>query len=120
MSETDLFSGADVIVSIKVTHEIRDESGFNVLEKTKGELVLTEREFVFLEVKGTFRKEKTRRHAFPVDKLRGYSFERWSGGPTSLYLTYDTDSGDTKYQIYSCSKGDYEKFILKVKERKLI
>ena len=51
MSEADLFSGAKVIISIKANYEIRDETGFNVLEKTKGELVLTEKEFVFLEVR---------------------------------------------------------------------
>ncbi len=120
MLEEDLFSGAKAIISIKATHEVRDESGFNTLEQTKGELVLTEKEFVFLEVTGTFRKEKKRVHAFPVDKLRGQSYERWSGGPTTLYLTYDTETGDTKYYIYSVSKRDYDKLIGKVHERKLI
>jgi hypothetical protein len=120
MATEDLFSDANVIISIKATYEVRDESGLNTIEKTKGELALTEKEFVFLEVTGTFRKEKKRLHAFPVDKLRGYSYERWSGGPTTLYLTYDTETGNTKYYVYTCSKGDYEKFIGKVKERKLI
>ncbi|MFX1319705.1 MAG: hypothetical protein ACFE9D_01800 [Promethearchaeota archaeon] len=114
----DLFSGANVIVSIKATHEIRDDSGFRTLEKTKGELVLTEKEFVFLEVKGTFKKEKTRKYAFPIEALTGHSYERWSGGPTTLYLSYDTDSG-TKTLIFSVSKGDYDKFIGTVKERRI-
>jgi len=120
MPTNDLFSGANVIISIKATHEIRDESGFNTLEKTKGELVLTEKEFVFLEVKGTFKKEKKRMHGFPVDRLTGQSYERWSGGPTTLYLTYDDESGNSKYYIYSVSKGDYDRFIGKVHERRLI
>ncbi len=120
LTNDELFSGANAIISIKATYEVRDESGFKTLEKTKGELVLTEKEFVFLEVKGTFKKEKKRLHASPVDKLVGYSYERWSGGPTTLYLTFDKDTGGTQYFIYTCSKGDYEKFIGKVKERQLI
>lgn len=120
MKEIDFFSGANVIITIKSTNEVRDEAGLNVLEKTKGELVLTEKEFVFLEVKGTFKKEKKRVHAFPVDQLRGYSYERWSGGPTTLYLTYDDETGNIKNYVYVCSKGDYDRFIGKVKERRLI
>ncbi len=120
LTEADLFDGAEVIISIKATHEIRDETGFNTLEKTKGELVLTEKEFVFLEVKGTFKKEKKRLHAFPSNRLVGQSYERWSGGPTLMYLTYDDESGNSKYQIYSVSKGDYDKFIGKVHELRLI
>ncbi len=120
MTEDELFSGAKVIISIKATHEIRDETGFNTLEKTKGELVLTEKEFVFLEVKGTFKKEKTRKHGFPSDRLIGQSYERWTGGPTSMYLTYEDESGNSKYFIYSVRKGDYDKFIGKVHELRLI
>jgi hypothetical protein len=120
LSEADLFSGAKVIISIKATNEIRDDTGFNTLEKTKGELVLTEKEFVFLEVKGTFRKEKKRMHGFPSDRLIGQSFERWSGGPTTMYLTYEDESGNSKYYIYAVSKGDYDKFIGKVHELRLI
>ncbi len=115
----DLFAGANVIVSIKATHEIRDDSGFRTLKKTKGELVLTEKEFVFLEVKGTFKKEKTRRCAFPVEALTGQAYERWSGGPTTLYLTYDAKDG-TETLIFSVSKGDYDKFIGVVHERRII
>ncbi|MHA2405571.1 MAG: hypothetical protein ACXADB_05405 [Candidatus Hermodarchaeia archaeon] len=120
MSEVDLFSGAKEIISIKANYEIRDETGFNVLEKTKGELVLTEKEFVFLEVKGTFKKEKKRVHGFPSDRLIGQSFTRWTGGPTLMYLTYEDESGNSKYYIYSVSKGDYDKFIGKVHELRLI
>jgi hypothetical protein len=115
----ELFAGASVIVSIKATHEIRDDSGFHTLKKTKGELVLTEKEFVFLEVKGMFKKEKKRRYAFPVDHLTGHSYERWSGGPTTLYLAYDSESGGTKTLIFSVSKRDYDKFIGTVKERRI-
>lgn len=120
LTNDELFSGANAIIAIKATFEVRDESGSSTLEKTKGELVLTEKEFVFLEVKGTFKKEKKRLHASPVDKLVGYSYERWSGGPTTLYLTFDKETGGTQHFIYTCSKGDYEKFIGKVKERQLI
>jgi hypothetical protein len=114
-----LFAGAKVFVSIKATHEVRNDSGIQTLEKTKGELVLTEKEFVFLEVKGTFKKEKTRKYAFPVDRLVGHSYERWSGGPTTLYLTYDTDSGNTETLIFTVSKRDYDKFIGTVKEKRI-
>ncbi len=120
LANDDLFSVANPLISIKATYEVRDESGLNTLEKTKGELVLTEKEFVFVEVTGTFRKEKKRLHASPADKLVGYSYERWSGGPTTLYLTFDKETGGTEYFIYTCSKRDYEKFIEKVKEKKLI
>jgi hypothetical protein len=120
LTDNDFFSGAKVIISIKATHEVRDDTGFNVLEQTKGELVLTEKEFVFLEVKGTFKKEKKRIHAFPSDRLIGQSYSRWSGGPTLMYLTYEEESGTSKYFIYSISKGDYDKFIGKVHELKLI
>lgn len=120
LTNDELLSGANAIISIKATYEVRDESGLNTLEKTKGELILTEKEFVFLEVKGTFKKEKKLLHASPVDKLIGYSYERWSGGPTTLYLTFDKETGGTQYFIYTCSKGDYEKFIGTVKERQLI
>jgi hypothetical protein len=88
------------------------------MKRTKGELVLTEKEFVFLEVKGTFRKEKKRRYAFPVEALRGHSYERWSGGPTTLYLAYGTEGG-TETLIFSVSKGDYDTFIGTVKERRI-
>lgn len=120
LTNADLLSGANAIISIKATYEVRDESGLNTLEKTKGELVLTEKEFVFVKVSGTFRKEKKRLHASPADKLVGYSYERWSGGPTTLYLTFDKETGGTQFYIYTCSKQDYEKFIGKVKERRLI
>lgn len=120
LENDDLFSGANAIISIKATYEVRDESGLNTLEKIKGELVLTEKEFVFVEVTGTFRKEKKRLHASQADRLVGYSYERWSGGPTTLYLTFDKESSGTQFFVYTCNKRDYEKFIGKVKERRLI
>ncbi len=120
MTKNELFAGASVIISIKVTYEVRDESGLIPIEQTPGELVLTEKEFVFLEVKGMIRKEKKRLHAFSVDHLMGYSYERWDGGDTSLYLTLENETGDRKNYLYICSKRDYEKFIGKVKGRRLI
>ena len=120
LTDDELFFGADVIISIKATYEVRDESGFIPLEQTKGELVLTEKEFVFLEVTGTFRKEKKRLHAYSANKLVGYSYERWDGGDTYLYLTIENEGGDRQFYLYRTSKSDYEKFIGKVKERKLI
>lgn len=120
MSEADPFSGAKVIISIKATHQIRDDTGFNILEETKGELVLTEKEFIFLEVKGTFKKEKIRKHGFPSNRLIGQSYEHWSGGPTTMYLTYEDDKGNSKYFVYGVRKGDYDKFIGKVHELRLI
>ncbi|MFW9986656.1 MAG: hypothetical protein ACFFDJ_08845 [Candidatus Odinarchaeota archaeon] len=120
MTDDELVFGADVIISIKATYEVRDKSGLILLEKTKGELVLTEKEFVFVEVRGTFRKEKKRLHAYSADKLVGYSYERWDGGDTYLYLTIENEGGDRQTFLYCTSKSDYEKFIGKVKERKLI
>ncbi len=120
MTTNDLFAGAIVNISIKATYEVRDESGMVPLEKTSGELVLTEKEFVFLEVKGTFRKTKKRLHASPVDKLVGYGYSRWGRGPTTLYLTIENEDGARQNFFYTCSKGAYEKFIKIVKERKLI
>jgi hypothetical protein len=120
LTNDDLFLGASVIVSIKATYEVRDESGLVPLEQTKGELVLTDKEFVFLAVKGTFRKEKKRLHAYPADKLVGYSYERWDGGDTYLYLTIENEGGGRQNYLYRTSKRDYEKLIGKVKERKLI
>jgi hypothetical protein len=120
MTTNDLFAGANVIISIKATFEVRDESGLKALEKTPGELALTEKEFVFLEVKGTFRKNKNRLHAYPTDKLVGYGYSRWGRGPTTLYLTIENNDGSRQNYFYTCSKGAYDKFIKKVKERKLI
>ncbi len=120
MTENDLFKGASVIISIKATHEIRDESGFTPIEQTKGELVLTEKEFVFLEVKGTFKKEKKRLHASAVEKLRGYHYERWNDGDTFIYLTFDNESGLPSSYLYVCRKRDSTKFIETIKEQKLI
>lgn len=120
LTNEDFFGDAKVLLSINATYEARDENGLNPLGQTKGELVLTEKEFVFLEVKGMIRKDKRRLHGLPVTGLVGYSYERWSGGPTTLYLTIEKEDGNRQHYVYRCSKGDYEKFIGKVKERNLI
>lgn len=120
MTTNNLLAGANVIISIKAKYEVRDESGLNPIEQTKGELVLTEKEFVFLEVKGTFKKEKKRLHAFPVETFVGYHYESWGSGPVSLYLSSRNEAGKDTHYVYTCRKGDYEKFIGKVKERRLI
>ena len=120
MTNDDFFSGAGVLVAIKATYKVRDESGLKTIGQTKGELVLTEKEFVFLEVKGMIRKDKRRLHGFPVTQLVGYSYERWGGGPTNLYLTFESEDGDRQNYLYVCSKRDYEKLNRKVEERNLI
>ena len=110
MTADELFSGARVLASLKATYEVRDENG-QTLEQTTGELVVTEQEILFLEVKGTFRKEKKRLHGFPVREMIAHSYEHWSGGPATLYLTSENEAGTQQSFIYSLSKKNYEKFI---------
>lgn len=118
MSRDDLFSGASVLASIKASHEERDENG-QVLEKTPGELVVTNQEILFLKVKGLFRKEKKRLHGFPIREMIGHSFERWGGGPATLYLTAENEAGTKQTFIYSLSKKNYEKFIETLRDHNL-
>ncbi|MFX0167770.1 MAG: hypothetical protein ACFE89_08670 [Candidatus Hodarchaeota archaeon] len=116
MTTDVLYSGASVLISIKATYQVRDESGLVTVEKTSGALVLTEKEIVFLEVKGVFKKERKRLHSFSVKNLVGYSYEQWGSGDVSFYLMYEDESGTRHNLIYSCSKKNYEKFIGKIKE----
>lgn len=118
MSTDDLFSNASVLMSIKASHEVRDENG-QVLEKTSGELVVTNQEILFLEVKGMFKKEKKRLHGFPIREMTGHSYEWWSGGPATLYLTSEDEAGKQQTFIYSLSKKNYDKFIETLKKNNL-
>jgi hypothetical protein len=118
MSTNDLFSGASVLASIKASHEVRDENG-QVLEKTPGELVVTNQEILFLEVKGLFKKEKKRLHGFLIREMIGHNYEWWSGGPATLYLTSENEAGTQQTFIYSLSKKNYEKFIETLKKHNL-
>lgn len=120
MTKDDLFLGAGFIVSIKATFEVRGISTLKPIKKIAGELVLTEKEVVFLEVKGLVKKEKKRVHAFPTETFVGYSYESWGRGPVTLSLASRDDAGTLHNYVYTCTKGAYEKLIGKVKERRII
>jgi hypothetical protein len=118
MTTDDLYSGASVLVSLKASYEVRDENGQTV-EQTAGELVVTQQEILFVEVRGMFKKEKKRLHGFPVREMIGHHFERWSGGPSTLYLTAEDEAGTKRNFIYSISKKNYEKFTKTLEEHRL-
>jgi hypothetical protein len=118
MTTDELASRASVLATIKASYEVRDENG-QTIDQTAGELVVTEKEIAFFEVKGMFKKEKKRLHGFPVREMTGHHFERWGRGPATLYLTAEDEAGTQQRFIYSISKKNYEKFIGTLEKHRL-
>ncbi len=116
MTKNELFSSAEIITSIKATYEIHDAAGLIPTKQTSGELVLTDHEVVFFKVKGFFKKEKTKAHAYSKESTIGYHYESWGTGKATLILITKSEDENIQNYTYRCSKGAYEKFIQSFKE----